>query len=155
MNTFVCQDCESKTKKPKTKSKKPTSAPIPKQQPSNNPEQSKKRPLPSLSPVVNKKPRQDSAAATGATHPTAVSSRANIPTVSMPDALFHTPIPPSPTAGHSQTIVNLTSSIKLFAHRDANLGMQLVKKVRQQFKNPPGPEAFLEVLPSKGKIFLF
>ena len=61
----------------------------------------------------------------------------------------------SPTAGHSQTIVNLTSSIKLFAHRDANLGMQLVKKVRQEFNNPPGPETFLEVLPSKGKIFLF
>ena len=83
MKFFFCQDC----KKPKTKTKKRTSAPIPKQKPSSNSEQSKKRPPPIPSPVVKKKPRPDSAAATGGTQSTAVSSRAIIPTVSMPDAL--------------------------------------------------------------------
>ena len=154
MNNFFCQDC-------KTKTTKRTSTPIPKQQPSSNPDQSKKRHLPFLRPVDRKKQRNDSAAAIGAANSTAVPYRAKIPTVSMPGALAKkTHIPPSPisfppSAGHSQTIVNLTSSIKLFVHRDANLGMQLVQKVHQEFKNPPGPEAFIEVLPSKGKILLF
>ena len=163
---YYCKSCSLRIEQRQFKAKKKQ----PKQAAAKDPppkkqkvvlEDSKKRHLLSLHPVDHKKQRNDSAAAIGAANSTAVPYRAKIPTVSMPDALAKkTHIPPSPisfppSAGHSQTIVNLTSSIKLFVHRDANLGMQLVQKVHQEFKNPPGPEAFIEVLPSKGKILLF
>jgi hypothetical protein len=42
--------------------------------------------------------------------------------------------------------------MKLFEARNVNLGLRIVHKVRQTLMTPEGPETYLEVLNSTGKI---
>ena len=75
----------------------------------------------------------------------------------MPSALLFSstppPLPPpSLSNSHSSRIVSLTSCIKLFELRNVNLGLRIVRKVRQTIKIPEGPEPYLEVLNWTGKI---